>query len=72
MPLTLKFCFGQGDEFLSLNFFKRSLFHVNKIGCCIDILIASGYHSCDGQAGVTRIIVGTLSLGTLLKTFGIM
>ena len=53
-------------------FFKRSLLQVNKIDCCKDILIASGYRSCDGQAGVTRIIIGTLSFRTLLKTFGIM
>ena len=38
----------------------------------MDILIASGYHSCGGQAGATRIIIGALSLRTLLKTFGIM
>ena len=38
----------------------------------MDILTASGYHSCDGQAGATRVIIGTLSLRTLLKTIGIM
>ena len=38
----------------------------------MDILIASGYHIWDGQAGVARIIIGTLSLRNLLKTFGIM
>ena len=37
----------------------------------MDIPIASGYNSCDGQAGVTSIIIGTLSFRTLLKTFGI-
>ena len=52
--------------------FKRSLLQVNKNGCCTDILIVSGYHSCDDQAGVARIIIGTLSLRTLLRTFGIM
>ena len=38
----------------------------------MDTLIASGYNSCDGQARVTRIILETFSLITLLKTFGIM
>ena len=38
----------------------------------MDILITFGYHSCDGQARVTSIIIGTWYLRTLLKTFGIM
>ena len=70
MPQILKFYFGQRDE--PFGFFKRSLLQVNKIDCCMNILIASGYHSCDCQAGGTRIIIGTLSFRTLLKTFGIM
>ena len=38
----------------------------------MNILIASGYHSCDGEAGVARIVIGSFSLKNLLKTFGIM
>ena len=37
----------------------------------MNILIASGHHSCNGQAGVTRIIIGIFSFMTLLKNFGI-
>ena len=36
----------------------------------MNILTASGYHSCGGQAGVTRIIIGTLSFRTLLQPLG--
>ena len=35
-------------------------------------VFASGYHSCHGLAGVTRIIIKTFSLRTFHKTFGIM
>ena len=70
MALILKFCFGQGSS--PFEFFKRSLLQVIKICCYMDILIGSGYHNCDGPVGVIRIILGTLSLRALLKTFGIM
>ena len=37
----------------------------------MDIPIASEYHSCDGQAGVAKIIIGTL-FEDVPQNFGIM
>ena len=72
MALILKFCFGQGDKFFPLDFLRDLSLQVIKVGCCMGILIASEYHICDGQTGVTRIIIGTSSFRILLKTIGIM
>ena len=72
MFTNFKVLFSKRGSKSPFEFFKRSLLQVNKICCCMDILFASGYQSCDGHAGVTRIIIGTLSLKTLFKTFGIM